>query len=132
MANWARFCKAKQFTVDEPHVHVHFPNGRKQRVRVFEQDDVLRLVSTVLGKAAVESLTGQGGADAFDRLALRIMQRNRSVPLVKFWLTPGGRLTAESSVPRVGLARDEFRLVLQSIAWEADRLEHLLTGEDRN
>lgn len=132
MAEWARFCQTKQFAVDGSNVDVHFPNGRKQRVRVSEQEDVLRLVSTVLGKAAVELLLARGDAYQQAQLALRIMRRNRSMSLVGFRLIPGGKLVAESVVPRAGLTRAEFRLHLLSVAQEADRLEHLLTGEDRN
>lgn len=113
-------------------VEVLFPSGRKQRVKVHDEVNTLRLVSTAVGAAAIRRLLEEGGREAEEALSFRILTRNRSAPLVGFRWTQSGRVIAESHVPKLGLTRDEFRLHLMCVAHEADRLEQLLTGEDRN
>lgn len=132
MAEWPRFCRTNDFLVEEPDVSVYFPSGRRQRVRVHEEGELLRLESTALGRIAVDNLVSEGDEDTEGALALRILRRNRSAPLVGFRWTPRGKIVVESHVPRLGLSRDEFRLHLMCVAREADWLELLLTGEDRN
>lgn len=132
MPDWTRFCRTRDFTVEEPDVYVHFPSGRRQRVRVREEGEVFHLTSTVLGRSALARLLDDGGAEAERDLGLRILERNRSAPLVGFRWTHKHKVIAETHVPFIGLSRDEFRLHLLRVAREADWLEMLLTGEDRN
>jgi hypothetical protein len=41
-----------------------------------------------------------------------------------------GRVWARARLPTAGTAAKDFRLVLDAVAGEADRLEYALTGQD--
>ncbi len=132
MRDWHRFCRAKELEVDDNTVRVRFPNGRTQQVRVELTPDGYRLVSTVMRSNAVETFIASACVDGERDLSLRILQCNRAAPLVGFRWSRDNRILAETHVPTAGLSNDEFELYLRRVAQEADRLEHLLTGQDRN
>lgn len=132
MPDWRRYCRTREFDVRGHTVRVTFPSQRSQKVRVEETDDGYRLESTVMGSSSVETLLANGTGTDEQALSLRLLIRNRSAPLVGFKWTQDNRILAESHIPAAGLSESEFRLYLRTIAQEADRLEHLLTGQDEN
>jgi hypothetical protein len=56
--------------------------------------------------------------------------QNRSSRLVTFTLDTRQRIRAHAWVPKAGLTRTEFQLVLRHLAAASDRMEFLLTGKD--
>lgn len=63
-------------------------------------------------------------------LRLFVWRRNRGVDLVGFRVDEDGRVFAESRLPQEGTSAKEFRTVLDAVAYESDRMEYALTGED--
>ena len=132
MSDWRDLCGAKDLALDVNGIVVTFSGGRTQRVRVDVERDAYRLSSTVLGARRRERITEAHGEHGAAWLALRILRRNRSAPLVGFRIDAQNRVLAEAHVPRAGVTGAEFAVYVRTLAQEADRLEFLLTGEDRN
>lgn len=132
MSDWKQFCRSEAFRVEGECVRVLFSSHRTQVVRVESVEGGYRLESTVMGDRAVKQHLKQGGSSAARNLGERLLLRNRGALLVGFKWTGQNRVLAESHVPSAGLTREEFRLHLLRVAQEADRLELLLTGMDRN
>jgi hypothetical protein len=120
--DWAPLCRAPDMRVEETTVIVMFPDERKHRVAVTEQDDEY-LLAAVVARAAVVRDAGEG-------VALTAWLRNRAVSLVGFRIDEKERLVCEALVPKAGLTAEEFQLHLRMVAIEADRFEYALTGRD--
>ena len=114
-------CDSRYMQVESDDVLVKFDNGREHRVHVVETDNTLEIHAIVARVAAVREVP---------ELALRIWRHNRSAQLVSFRQDPRGRIAAQGWVPKMGLTAEEFRLVVQRVAAESDRLEFTLTGRD--
>jgi hypothetical protein len=122
MANeWVRYCRAKEFEVQDQIVTVSLPDGRRHRVRVEDTRDTYELVSVVVGAAI---------GDTLEDLPLRTWKRNRGTELVGFRIDRKGRLVGMSWVPKAGLSEAEFQLYVRTLATECDRYEFELTGQD--
>jgi len=120
-SEWLRYCRAKDFEVQDQRVTVSLPDGRRHRVRVDDAGETFQLVSVV-----VSATVGAGIED----LPMRTWQRNRRTELVGFRIDRRGRLVGMSWVPKPGLSEDEFQLYVRTLASECDRYEFELTGED--
>jgi hypothetical protein len=107
--------------VEGEEVVVGFDNGRSHRVRIVETDTAFEMHAIVARAAAVRDI-----AD----LPLRIWRHNRAAQLVGFRIDTRGRVYAEGWVPKAGLTREEFQIVLRRVAAESDRFEFILTGKD--
>jgi len=120
-AEWQVMCDPRCMEVDTEDVLVKFDNGREHRVRVVETDKTLEIHAIVARAAAVRDVSG---------LALRVWRHNRAAQLVSFRVDTRGRVAAQGWIPKVGLTSKEFRLVVERVAAESDRLEFILTGRD--
>lgn len=119
--DWRSLCKGPRIIVEGEDVVVSFENGRTHRVRIVETDATFELHSIVARAAAVSAVPD---------LPLRIWRHNRAAQLVGFRIDARGRVCASGWVPKAGLTREEFQMVLRRVAAESDRLEFLLTGSD--
>jgi hypothetical protein len=120
-ADWRLLCAGPRIEIDGDDVVVGFENGRKHRVRIRETETAFEMHAIVAKAAAVRDV-----AD----LPVRIWRHNRAAQLVGFRIDTRGRVYAEGWVPKAGLTREEFQLVLGRVAAESDRFEFLLTGRD--
>jgi hypothetical protein len=103
----------------------HFPGGRTQRISAKEHEGQWHFETRVASRAIVMD-RGR------ERVALQILERNRIVPVVSFDLDGRSRLVARVTHPAETLQSDEVWLLLLTLAREADRWEHQLTGRDRH
>lgn len=122
MSEWRQWCKAPDLQVDGDTIDVALPDGRRHRIMVEDEPDGFRLSARVASRSA---LAGIGEPELF------VWQRNRSPSLVGFRLDRYDTMIGELRVPLAGLERDEFIFCVRALATECDRLEVLLTGEDR-
>jgi len=120
-AEWVRLCRARDLTVDEPHIEVAFKNERRHRVSVEDTHDSYQLTAVVVRQRVV--------AQQAD-LPLQAWLRNRATQLVGFRIDRRGRLVAEAWVPKAGLTAQEFQLYVRTVAAESDAFEYALTGAD--
>ena len=120
-ADWARFCQAKDLSVNEPNVDVQFGDGRRHRVTIKDDGDVYMISGFVVRQAVVTSIPD---------LPVRAWIRNRVTQLVGFRIDQRLRLVGEAWLPKAGLTSEEFRLYLRTVACECDRFEYILTGRD--
>lgn len=121
-ADWKAFTRVRDFDVTGDAITVRLANERRHVVKVADDDDGYLLTATVAGRRA----TGDPGA-----AALEAWQRNRRRRLVGYRVDKRGRLVAQAWTPRAGLTPEAFRLLVRTLAAEADRHELLLTGTDR-
>ena len=119
--DWRLLCTGARVTVEGEEVVVSFDNGRSHRVRIVETDTAFEMHAIVARSAAVRDI-----AD----LPIRIWRHNRAAQLVGFRIDTRGRVYAEGWVPKAGLTREEFQIVLRRVAAESDRFEFILTGKD--
>lgn len=120
-ADWVRFCRGKDFTIEEPHVDVGLDDGRRHRVTVEDQPNAYQLMGIVVR---------QGIVATFPDAPIQAWLRNRATMLVGFRIDRQRRLIAEAWMPKAGLTADEFQLYLRRLAAECDRFEYVLTGRD--
>ena len=118
---WRRLVRGKEFDVEGDEVIVDVGFERLHRVRVTAETDGLHLEGVVARSAVIAD------APTLGRLA---WERNRGCSIVGFRLDRKGRLIGEAWVPLIGLERAELELILNHVAAECDRFEHLLTGKD--
>lgn len=121
IAEWPRFCRAKDLLLDGRYVDVVFGDRRRHRVSVDDEGEDYRVSAVVVRQAVVSSTPN---------LAIRAWGRNRATTLVGFRIDERGRLVGEAWVPKPGLTAEEFQLYLRAVAGECDRFEYLLTGRD--
>jgi hypothetical protein len=119
--SWTPLCRGRDLVISERGVEVVFADERRHRVTVEERDDAFLLSAIVARQSVVSSLKD---------VPLKVWQRNRATALVGFRLDQRGRLVGETIVPKIGLAADEFKLSVRSVATECDRFEFSLTGRD--
>lgn len=119
--SWAQLCRGRDLLIRERGVEVVFADERRHRVAIEERDDAFLLSAIVARQSAVSSVKD---------LPLTVWQRNRATALVGFRLDQRGRLVGEAIVPKIGLAADEFKLIVRAVATECDRFEFSLTGRD--
>jgi hypothetical protein len=120
-ADWAGLCRAKDLSVDEPHVGVQFGDGRRHRVTIADQGDAYLISAIVVRPAAVTALPD---------LPVQSWIRNRTTQLVGFRIDRQRRLVVEGWIPKAALTAEEFQLYVRTAAAEADRFEYVLTGRD--
>ncbi len=120
-AEWLRYCRAKDLTVTEPHVHVRFADERRHRVTVEDEGDAYLIRGFVVRQAMVRLIPD---------LPIQAWIRNRATQLVGFRIDNRLRLVAEAWVPKPGLTPEEFQLYVRTVAAECDRFEYILTGRD--
>jgi len=121
MSDLATLCHGLRLRGDL--VHVSFDDSeRAHAVRVTEHADTFELEAAV---ASASHLPDSAPA------ALQLWLRNHSSRLVHFRLSPRNRITAHAWLPKPGLTLTEFQFVLRHLAAASDRLEFLLTGQDR-
>ena len=121
--DWRSLCRGdERLEVDGDSVVVSFDDGRSHRVWVSDTDRTLELAAIVARASRIRDV---------EDLEIRIWRQNRLALLAGFHIDRRGRLCAYGWVPKAGLSALEFRLVLHRVAVESDRLEFLLTGEDR-
>ena len=118
---WGGFCRAKDLSVDGPHIDIELSDGRRQRVTVEEQDDSY-LLSAIVARRAVVS--------ASPDLPIQACLRNRMAALVGFRVDRSSRLVGEAWVPKEGLSAEEFQFYVRTVAAACDRFEYVLTGRD--
>ncbi len=123
MLEWHGYChKAAGVTSEGDRLEVEFASGRRQRVTVEELPD--RYVLRSIAARASEVPTDVSP----DR---RAWTTNRTTDLVGFRIDSQGRFIGEAWVPKLGLTAEEFVFVARRVAAECDRMEYVLTGEER-
>lgn len=120
-ADWVRYCRAKDFTADDPYIDVRFEDERRHRVMVKDEGDAYLISGFVVRQAVVTSMPD---------LPVRVWLRNRATHLVGFRIDQRLRLVGEAWVPKSGLTPEEFQLYVRTVATECDRFEYILTGRD--
>lgn len=121
MSDLATLCHGLRLRGDQ--IHVAFDESeRGHAVRVTEHADTFELEAAVASAAQLPDSTPA---------ALQLWLRNHSSRLVHFRLSPRNRITAHAWLPKPGLTPTEFQFVLHRLAAASDRLEFLLTGQDR-
>jgi hypothetical protein len=121
-AEWHRYCRADGFDISGNTVTVELERRRTHRVAVTETTESYEFAAVALGATAFRTL----GPPVYE-----LWQRNRRTRLVGFRLDDRRRLLVDAWLPKHGVTPPEFRLVLRTVAAEADRAEFLLTGQDR-
>ncbi len=123
MAEWHSLCKGhRDLRVSGDSLTVEFASGRTHMVRVEEHADHYVLVG-VAARASATSVE--------DAPEQRAWTSNRTLDLLGFRVDERGRFVGEAWIPKPGLTSDEFILVARHLAAECDRMEYVLTGEDR-
>ena len=100
--------------------------GRGQTVFIERHGDSYVLTSVVLGTVRTE----QHSADMLS-FAGTIWRRNRETDMVNFTLDSQNRLVGRVDHPAESLDAAELFYYLTRLAVECDRMEYLLTGENR-
>lgn len=123
MPDWHGYCrKATGVTPEGDRLEVKFASGRSQRVTVEELADRYVLRGVAARASAVPTDVAPEP---------RAWTINRTTDLVGFRIDEQGRFIGEAWVPKLGLTAEEFVLVARRVAAECDRMEYVLTGEDR-
>jgi hypothetical protein len=102
------------------------PGGREQRVRVRVRGGDCLFTSRVTGPDWLASHGPQR-----TRQILRVWQQNGTAELVGFGIDRKNRVFGLSRHPLESLDAEELRAYLIALVWQCDRLEWVLTGEDR-
>ena len=118
-----------KYTIDhEPgKVVVGFPNQRKQRVYIHRDNDRYILTSTVLGARQLSKYT-----KSKRRLVELLWLRNQDTEVVTFTVDNKDRLIGRIDQVAETMDPDEIFFYVARLAQECDRLEYLLTGDDRS
>ncbi len=123
MAEWHSFCRGRRdLKVLGDTLIVEFESGRTHTLRVEEYAGHYALKAIVA--RTVEALAG-GSPEQ------RAWTHNRTVDLLGFRIDERGRFVGDAWIPKLGLTPVEFILVALHLAAECDRMEYVLTGEDR-
>lgn len=123
MNDWRAYVKGDRgLTVKGDTLTVKFASGRTQVVSVADAGESYALTAVAARATALSDLNDP------DHRAWVI---NRSVDLVGCRVDDRGRFVGEAWVPKPGLTAVEFVLVVRRLAAECDRMEFVLTGEDR-
>lgn len=102
------------------------PGGRRQRVVFRTTGSDLRLCSVVATANAVPTTPAR--RSAFIR---RLWEINAHTDLVAFGLDGNDRVVGTCTHPLATLDREELEAYLLALVRECDRLEWVITGEDR-
>ena len=122
-AEWHPLCRGdSRIAADGDSAIVSFDDGRSHRVDVSATDETWELSAVVARASRIRNI---------EDLAVRIWRQNRVAQLNGFRIDRRGRLCAYGWVPKAGLSAQEFRLILHRVAIESDRMEFLLTGDDK-
>ncbi len=100
---------------------------RTQKIDLATAREDYVFTSVVLGKAAVTK-----SVKRWNELALLAWQRNAEQQLVTFAFDPKDRLVGHVRHPMQTLDLEELELYVNSLAWDCDRFEYLLSGADTN
>lgn len=123
---WKPLAKARDISVETTALLVRFPDGRGHRLQVSDNDD-----SWLLSGLIVKSPPDLSSSDFQIEPSLAAAIRNRRLKLCGIMVNEKGHLVGQCHVPKPGLTAGEFQLHARHLAAECDRLEHLLTGRDR-
>lgn len=119
---WQAFCaRASDCTVERESILVALEGGRRHRVDVTVEAEVIELRAIVATAAALRSV---------EEPVLTAWRRNRAASLVGFRFDKRERLVAEAWMPKAGLEAQEFLSYVRAVARESDSLEFRLTGLD--
>ena len=99
-------------------------SNRRQSVRLGRDGDDYVLSSVVIGEVKLRS-------KARRQLLLRIWSQNNVSELVSFGIDSRRRLIGQCRHPVAHLDPQELQLYILALARECDRLEWVLTGDDR-
>lgn len=119
---WRAWCRSGGLHVEGDQVTVQLSDGRQHRVLLTTGADAFEMSAVIIPQSVAKSI---------QNLAPRVWRLNRNTSLVAFRIDRYGRLVGEAWAPLTGLTGDEFRLTLRTLAFECDRLEYILTGDDR-
>ena len=108
-------------------VTVKFPNGRTQKLYIGLQDDRYILTSTVLGSRQLNRRFRSP-----KRRAELLWRRNHETEVVTFTIDNHDRLIGLIDQVAGTMDPEEITFYVARLAQECDRLEYLLTGEDRS
>jgi len=128
-STWARLLtRAPDIAVNSTRaLRVSFADGRSHRLRIDDADDHWLLTGIIL-----KDCTQLPAESPFHHQpALAAAMRNRRLTLCALTVDEQRRLIGICQVPKAGLTAAEFQLCARHLAAECDRLEHLLTGTDR-
>lgn len=103
-------------------VLVSLAGGRSHQVLVIETKETFELRAVVARAAAAREVA---------ELKLRLGQLNRQLALVKVQFDERCVLVCRGWLPKIGMTAAELGLLIRRVAVESDRLEFLLTGQDR-
>ena len=121
--DWRALCRGdSRIEIDGDGVVVSFEDARSHRVVVSETPETFELSATVVRASRARDI---------EDLEIRIWRQNRVARLNGFRIDRRGRLCAYGWVPKAGLTAQEFQFVVHRVAIESDRMEFMLTGEDR-
>lgn len=117
----------ENWTLDGNAIDVRLvPTDRRQRVTASRKGDTYILESVVLGAARVTK-----SARHWRRLALLAWLRNAEHDLVTFAFDTSDRLIGLIEQPAATLDEGELGLCIDTLAYECDRFEYVLTGGDQ-
>jgi hypothetical protein len=123
MSDWKTWCRGvRDLTVDGDVVEVQLPGERVHRVTIADAPRALMLQARIATRGTLDQLSEP---------ELYVWTRNRTAQLVGFRIDKHDRLIGEAWVPKDGLVPDELVFYLRTVAADCDRLEALLTGEDK-
>lgn len=103
-------------------VLVPVPPERAHSLMVEEDETEMLLRAVVVKRLRLD--------DASENAAVMAALRNAGTVLHGLRME-GSRLFSEVRLPKAGLTAEEFQCAARHLARECDRLEYLLTGEDR-
>lgn len=101
-------------------INIKISDERSHVVNINETDEHLIAVGKIASRSKVESNVDIEW----------IWHRNRHAMFVSYCLDKAGCLIGEIWIPKIGLEKDEFQLLVRILAQECDRLEYLITGKD--
>ena len=99
-------------------------NARQQRVRIIRSNDYYQLSSIVLGRQQTRSLSPK-------RIAELVWLRNQETDVVAFGWDKRDRLVGRIDQLAETMDAEDLFFYLEMLALECDRLEWLITGEDK-
>lgn len=105
---------------------IKFEGGRSQTVCIERTGDGYVFTSIVLGTARVKEQR-----ENLSSFVDRLWRRNRQTDVVNFTFDPQNRVIGRIDHPVDTLDGEELYFYLSRLAIECDRMEYVLTGENR-
>lgn len=118
---WYKYCRAKDFTIKSNLIDVKLGNERSHSVTIEDDGEAYLLIARVAMKSIIKKIPN---------IKTSILKRNRVTQLIGFRIDKAGHLIGYAWIPKEGIFREEFQFYVRKLAFESDRYEYLLTGED--